>query len=136
MDRTQIAKIWAMLFGSEMPNFFTVPYRLIWYKIQACNCSAKIKQRHITKLNRYAENPDESIEKSYKTNYVMRSGGVIIKTYKGATHHVKIIDQNQFEYSCKTFGTISAVAREICGKKVSGYDFFGLNNKGVSNGKS
>ena len=136
LDKPQIAKIWAQLFGSEMPNFFTVPYRLIWHKIQARDCSAKIEQRHITRLNRYAEHPDESIDKSYKTNYVMRPGGVIVKTYKGNRHTVKIIDQNQFEYNCQTFGTLSAAAMAVCGKKVSGFDFFGMNNKGVSNGKN
>ncbi|MDR0726435.1 MAG: DUF2924 domain-containing protein [Rickettsiales bacterium] len=88
------------------------------------------------KLNRYAENPMECIDKSQKTNYIMRPGGVIIKMYKGIQHRVKIISQTQFEYNGKIFQTLSAVALEICGKKVSEFDFFGVNNKGVNNTKN
>ncbi len=41
-------------------------------------------------------------------------------------------DKNNFEYDGEIYKTLSAVAKAICHKKVSGYDFFGLNNKHVN----
>ena len=96
----------------------------------ACeNANLKIERKHLTKLEKYAENPDECMVKVYKTKYNLHPGTEIIKTYLGRQYKVTIAEINDFIYNGQHYKTLSAVAKEICGIKVSGYDFFGLNNK-------
>lgn len=132
LDVQKIQKIWAQLFNENMPNFATIPYRLIWYKIQVSQTHESIEQRHLLRLQRYSKNPEEYVDKANKTKYTLKPGSLIIKTYKDKKHTVKIISNNQFQYNDQIFRTLSAVAMKICGKKVSGYDFFGLDNKRVN----
>lgn len=132
LDVQKIQKIWAKLFNENMPNFATIPYRLIWYKMQASQTNESIEQRHLLRLQRYSKNPEEHVDKANKTKYTLKPGSLIIKTYKDKKHTVKIISNNQFQYNDQIFRTLSAVAMKICGKKVSGYDFFGLDNKRVN----
>ena len=62
----------------------------------------------------------------------MALGSQIIKTYRGKKYIVNIIAEDKFEYDGEIYKTLSAAAKAICNKKVSGYDFFGLNNKEVN----
>ena len=71
--------------------------------------------------------------KVYKTKYNLYPGNEIIKTYRGRQYKVNIAEVNDFIYEGKHYKTLSAIAKEICGIKVSGYDFFGLNNKRALN---
>ncbi len=80
-------------------------------------------------MEKYAENPDECMVKVYKTKYNLHPGTEIIKTYLGRQYKVTIAEVNDFIYNGQHYKTLSAIAKEICGIKVSGYDFFGLNNK-------
>lgn len=132
LDVQKIQKIWEKLFNENIPNFATIPYRLIWYKIQVSQTNESIEQRHLLRLQRYSRNPEEYVDKANKTKYTLKPGSLIIKTYKDKKHTVKIISNNQFQYNDQIFRTLSAVAMKICGKKVSGYDFFGLDNKRVN----
>ena len=66
LDIDEIQKIWAKLFNENMPNFVTIPYRLIWYKIQVSQTNESIEQRHLTRLQRYSENPKKHVEKENK----------------------------------------------------------------------
>lgn len=132
LDIQEIQKIWQKLFNENMPHFVTIPYRLIWCKIQTTKTNESIEQRHLTRLQRYSENPEEHADKANKTKYTLKPGSLIIKTYKDKKHTVKIISSNQFEYNEEIFRTLSAVAMKISGKKLSGYDFFGLDNKRIN----
>lgn len=67
--------------------------------------------------------------KVYKTKNNLHPGTEIIKTYLGRQYKVIIAEVNDFIYNGEHYKTLSAIAKEICGIKVSGYDFFGLNNK-------
>ena len=67
----------------------------------------------------------------YKTKYNLHVGTEIIKTFRNRQYKVLVADANDFIYDGKHYKSLSAVAKEICGIKVSGYDFFGLNNKRV-----
>ena len=107
-------------------------HRPLWYKIQCENMRLKLEQKYITKLNRYSLDPEKHIDVSNKSKYHIKIGSHIIKTYKGKLYKVTVQDKNAFEYDGEIYRTLSAVAKAICHKKVSGYDFFGLNNKGVN----
>ena len=61
--------------------------------------------------------------------YNLLIGTQITKIYKGNTYIVKILGDNKFKYNDEIYKTLSAVAKEISGKKFSGNDFFGLKNK-------
>ena len=118
-------ELWARYHNSPYERKF----RALWYYIACENANLKIERKHLTKLEKYAENPDECMIKVYKTKYNLHPDTEIIKTYLGRQYKVTIAEANDFIYNGQHYKTLSAIAKEICGIKVSGYDFFGLNNK-------
>jgi hypothetical protein len=110
----------------SLPNML----RPLWHKVQCENHNISIDQKNITKLNKYSKDPEGCIEKSFKAKYHIRSGTEIVKTFQGKQFKVLVKSPDEFIHDGKSYRTLSAVAMAICGKKVSGYDFFGLNNKG------
>ena len=101
----------------------------LWYKIQCEKMHLKIDLKHITKLNKYSADPDKFVANGHKTKYGVKPGTEIIKTFKGEKYTVQIDSSNRFLYNGREYPTLSGLAQSICGYKVSGYDFFGLNNK-------
>lgn len=106
MNHKKQTELWTRYINSPYERQF----RALWYYIACENANLKVERKHLTKLEKYAEHPDECMIKVYKTKYNLHSGTEIIKTYRGREYKVTI-------------------AKEICGIKVSGFDFFGLNNK-------
>jgi hypothetical protein len=132
MNALELNKLWEQYFDIPAKKIKTAMFRPLWYKIQCENMKLKLEQKHISKLNRYSSNPEKHIDSSCKTKYNIKVGSHIIKTYKGKVYKVTVQDKNAFEYDGEIYKTLSAVSKVICHKKVSGYDFFGLNNKGVN----
>ncbi|HXP87808.1 MAG TPA: DUF2924 domain-containing protein [Bryobacteraceae bacterium] len=60
-------------------------------------------------------------------------GSILIKEFRGQTFVVRVLD-NGFECDRRRFTSLSAVAKEITGKKWNGFLFFGLT-KGSSSGR-
>lgn len=110
--------------------------RALWYYIACENSNLKIERKHTTKLKKYSENPDECMFRVYKNKYNLQSGVEITKIFKGSKHKIVVSSVNDFVYENRHYKTLSAIAKEICGIKVSGYDFFGLNNKNTLKGKA
>ncbi|MCD4783774.1 MAG: DUF2924 domain-containing protein [Candidatus Eremiobacteraeota bacterium] len=129
LDNDRLKELWMRYFNA--PPIMDCPktIRTLWYKIQCENHNLRIKQKNITRLNRYSTNPNKYIEKSYKTKYHLRSGMEIVKTYQGRQYRILVRSPGEFVYDNQSYKSLSAVARAICNKKVSGYDFFGINNK-------
>lgn len=121
------AKLWAKYSGSP----YIRQYRALWYYIACDVQNLKIERKHLTKIIKYAEKPEECMIKVTKTKYNLIPGSEIIKTFRGIEFKVTVTDDDKFIFNGKTYSTLSAVAKEICGLKVSGPDFFGLNNKKV-----
>jgi len=124
LSKTEQTELWS--------RYSTYSYHYIkalWYYISCENTHSKVKQAYITKLNRYAEKPEECLFKVYKAKYQIPSGTEIIKKYKGRTFKILIKNDRSFIYNDNSYTSLSAAAMAICGKKVSGNDFFGLNNK-------
>lgn len=96
------------------------------YRKQCAMTGQKIAPRHITRLNAYAKNPEAIITKSRKNKYHIKPGTQLIKKYKGMEYIVTVTSPDIFTCNGQTYKTLSAVAQQICGQKVSGYDFFGL----------
>jgi len=129
LSKEKIESLWLRYFKEVPKKFHKMTFRTLWYKIQCENHNLKVDQKHVTRLNRYANDPETFISKSYKTKYHLRNGMEIIKTYKGRKYKVLVRSPREFIYNNQVYRTLSAAAKAICHIKVSGYDFFGLNNK-------
>jgi len=129
MSHKELCAICEYFFKSPVISTASNLHRPLWYKIQCHRDKVKLEQRHITRLNSYALDPDASIEKARKTKYHLKHGTEIIKTFKGKEHVVRVENTSVFSYLGRKYTSLSAIAFEICGHKVSGYDFFGLMNK-------
>lgn len=129
LGKEKLKELWLRYFDSLPRNADQKMVRMIWYKVQCENHSLRIEQKHITKLNKYSADPEGCIEKSFKARYHIRGGTEIVKTYGGKQYKVLVRSPQEYIYDGQCYPTISAVAKVICGKKVSGYDFFGLGNK-------
>jgi len=124
----RIQSIWDRHFSedrySEKPLI-----KALWYRIQCNVNNIYVEKCHSTRLNRYKHSPDEYIKKAIKYKIKLKPGTEITRVYKGKKHIITVKDENAFLYNSMEFNTLSAVAIEICGKKVSGNHFFGLHNK-------
>ena len=125
LSQKKQAELWERYVNSP----YNHQLRALWYYIACENANLKIERKHLIKLEKYAENPDECMIKVYKTKYNLHPGTEITKTFRNHQYKVIINEVNDFIFEGKHYKTLSAVAKEICGIKVSGYDFFGLNNK-------
>ena len=135
LNQEELHAIWEYFFKSPVIASAHSLHRPLWYKIQCERDKLRLEQRHITRLNSYALDPDACVERARKTKYHIKHGTEIIKTFKGKEHVVRVENTSTFSYLGKKYSNLSAIALEICGHKVSGNDFFGLANKsgGIAN---
>ncbi len=123
----EISQLWAHYFPGGRPQI-----KPLWWKIQCDLNKTALNQRYITKLNTYSQNPDACVANSQKTKYHIKPGTQLTKRFKGIEHSVIAVTESNFLYNGEIYKTLSAIATHICGHKVSGYDFFGFNNKGTT----
>ena len=126
MAPEKLRELWSRYFPAGRPQI-----KPLWWKIQCERTGATIEQKHLTRLNAYSENPDECVERSNKTKYHIKPGTQLLKKFKGKEYLIMVIAPDQFVYEGMVYKTLSAIATLICGHKVSGYDFFGFNNKTI-----
>lgn len=55
-------------------------------------------------------------------------GTVLVRTYQGVDHHVKVLPEGLFEYAGQRYKSLSRIARTITGMSWSGPVFFGLKS--------
>lgn len=125
----------ALLWARYSPYPYRRQTRALWYYIQCERAHATIAAKHITMLRKYMNNPDECLSRVHKSKYHLNPGTIITKTFRGLEFKVTVGDRGEFVYNNKTYRTLSAIAKEICGHKVSGNDFFGLTNKRLNHAK-
>ncbi len=116
LGRKKQAELWARYCDSSYERQF----RALWYYIACENANLKIERKFLTKLEKYAENPEECMLHVYKTKYNLYTGTEIIKAFRNRQYKVLVADANDFIYDGKHYKSLSAVAKEICGIKVSG----------------
>lgn len=126
MPYAKLRELWSCYFTSDFPQV-----KALWYKIQCEQSGGAIEQKHVTKLNSYSENPEESVGRSNKVKYHLKPGTQLLKKFKGKEHLVTVVLSDQFAYENQNYKSLSAIATLICGHKVSGYDFFGFRNKNI-----
>lgn len=122
-------------------TFYTYPmkgrkakWRPLWYAIQCELERCKLPEKYITRLERYANNPDKYIEHAHKNRYALSVGTLLIKKYKGKIYQVTVKGEQEYEWEGKSYPNLTVVASKICNCHVSGPAFFGLMER--RNGKS
>ena len=117
-------------------TFYTYPVtgrkaklRPLWYAIQCELGRCKPPDKYITRLDRYASNPEKYIEHAHKKRYELAVGTILTKTYKGRAYQVTVKGENEYEYEEEIYPNLTAVAERIVRAHVSGPKFFGLTGK-------
>ena len=126
--------------GAKAPsNNKVYLWRKIAYRIQerergelAGQTKGKIEEfiQKYDPINNKALRPDnnetpESSKKPTRDKRLPIPGTIITKNYKGSKLEVKILESG-FEYSNKTYKSLSAIAKDVTGAHWNGYLFFGL----------
>ncbi|MFQ6704035.1 MAG: DUF2924 domain-containing protein [Alphaproteobacteria bacterium] len=97
----------------------------LWYYIQCDRLKLRIEPKYMVKIRKYMNNPDACLDKVHKNRYNLAIGTTITKVFRGIKHNVVVTDDG-FAYNDKIYRTLSAVAMDITGIKISGPDFFGI----------
>ena len=97
----------------------------LWYYIQCDRLKLRIEPKYMVKIRKYMNNPDACLDKVHKNRYNLAIGTTITKVFRGIKHNVVVTDDG-FAYNDKIYRTLSAVAMNITGIKISGPDFFGI----------
>ena len=124
LSDAQLNDLWQDFFPAGHPQI-----KPLWWKIQCKLADQKLDQKYITKLNTYSQNPEQCVANSNKNKYHIKPGTQLLKKFKGRDIIVNVAAPDQFAYDGQTYKSLSAIATLVCGHKVSGYDFFGFNNK-------
>ena len=132
----ELQKKYSELFaGKKMPpNNKTFLWQKIAYRIQELEYGglqeeARNKAKELAKeydpINNKALRPDVAKRCFSRDQRLPIPGTVITKEYKGIALEVKILDKG-FEYNCKTYKSLTAIAKEITGCHWNGYLFFNM----------
>lgn len=124
----------AALWAKYSPHPFKRQMRVLWYYVQCDRQKLRIEPKCLAKIKKYKDNPAECATCAYQNRYFIRPGAVITRTFRGIEHRVTANDDGTFCYNGKPYRTLSGIAREISGIKISGPKFFGLD-KGGKNAK-
>ena len=106
----------------------------LWYRIQCDRLKLRIEPKYMVKIRKYMNNPDACLNKVHKNRYNLAIGTIITKVFRGIKHNVVVTDDG-FAYNDKIYRTLSAVAMDITGIKISGPDFFGIAKRNKHDGK-
>ncbi|MDR1338022.1 MAG: DUF2924 domain-containing protein [Rickettsiales bacterium] len=125
MSFTAKSALWARY----VPHPFKRQIRALWHYVRCENMNLKIEPKYMTKIRKYMKNPEECASRVYHNKYNLTPGAEIIKTFRGLEFRITVANNGDFLYDGRTYKSLSAIAKEISGIKVSGPDFFGLSNK-------
>lgn len=119
----------ARLWAKYSPHPFKRQMRSLWYYVQCDRLNLRIEPKYLAKIKKYKDNPLECDSRVYQHKYCIPPGTVITRTFRGIEHRIMVNDNETFYYNGKTYRTLSGIAREIAGIKISGPDFFGLTKR-------
>ena len=125
LSQDERARLWARY----SPHPFKRQMRSLWYYIQCDRLGLRIDKKYLVKLKRYKDNPSECVTRAARTKYNLTPGAIIRKEFRGIVHEIIVNDDNTFTYNGEKYRTLSAIAKDISGIKISGPDFFGLSQR-------
>ena len=124
MSKDKQRELWGRYYRSE----YKKQVRSLWYEIRCENRKERIKKKYMDRIRRYIE---IGVERVIKKRYRIEEGTEIVKIYKGKEYKVIVGRNYDFLYKGKVYKSLSGIGKEITGQRVSGIDFFGINNKRV-----
>lgn len=104
-------------------------YRPLWYAIQCELYSCKLAEKYITRLDKYANNPEKYIQRAHKCKYNLAIGTILTKKYKGQIYQVIVKNEKEYEWENTIYPNLTVIAQKITRGHVSGPKFFGLVGK-------
>ncbi|WP_428077385.1 DUF2924 domain-containing protein [Candidatus Avelusimicrobium alvi] len=104
-------------------------YRPLWYAIQCELYSCKLAEKYITRLDKYASNPEKYIQRANKNKYSLAIGTILTKKYKGNIYQVAVKGEKEYEWENNIYSNLTAIAQKITRGHISGPKFFGLTGK-------
>lgn len=104
-------------------------YRPLWYAIQCELYSCKMAEKYITRLDKYASNPEKYIQRANKNKYSLAIGTILTKKYKSKTYQVTVKGDKEYEWNNNIYPNLTVIAQKISRGHVSGPKFFGLTGK-------
>ena len=125
LSQDERARLWARY----SPHPFNGQLRALWYYMQCKTSHIHLETKYLNKLKKYKADPAECANLVYQHRYSLTPGTTITRTFRGIDHKILVQEDKTFLYNDKIFTTLSAVAKEITGIKISGPDFFGLNKR-------
>ena len=126
------------LWARYVPHPFKRQIRALWHYVRCENMNLQIEPKYMVKIRKYMNNPDECANRVYRNKYNLMPGAEITKIFRGLEFRIMVASNGDFLYDGRTYKSLSAIAKEISGIKVSGPSFFGLVNKNqrIENGKN
>ncbi len=121
MSLGELTAKWKELFNHEPPEYGIVfMRRRLAYRIQELIYGglSSATQDRINAIN----------TKVVRKSNCLRSGTRIVRSYHDKQYEV-LVRENGYEFEGMIYGSLSAIARKICGINRNGYKFFGLENK-------
>lgn len=122
-----IKKEWHRLFGGEpaVANRRFVEKRIAhrWQEIEFAKTDRSLLERNSRRIDELVAT---GTLKRQKTGAMPIAGAELIRVYAGVEHRVRVLPDEEFEYSGKRYPSLSMIAREITGTRWSGPAFFGL----------
>lgn len=104
-------------------------YRPLWYAIQCELYSCKLAEKYITRLDKYASNPEKYIQRANKNKYFLAIGTILTKKYKEKIYQVTVKGEKEYEWENTIYPNLTVIAQRITRGHVSGPKFFGLTGK-------
>lgn len=122
LDRGELSGQWTAVFGCPAPrNCQATLLRsaLAWhYQLSSLGKSEATDTRRLLKKL-------QNSKTTYTSSDIHTPGTRLLREWQGQTHHVTVLAKG-FEYSGKTYRSLSAITRQITGTAWSGPQFFGL----------
>ncbi len=122
-----IKKEWYRLFGSDPPvaNRRFVEKRIAhrWQEIEFAKTDRTLLERNQRRIDELVAT---GTLKRQKTGAMPIAGTELIRIYAGVEHRVRVLPDDEFEYTGKRYPSLSMIARAITGTRWSGPAFFGL----------
>lgn len=130
LSREELIKLWKDLFKKNSPQHARKEFLIkhISWEMQAKQLGgySAQTQKKLDKLYSGSTYNNVKILKE-SASFEIKAGTKLIREYKGERHEVIALDKGfEYEYSGKTYKSLSAIANEITGTRWNGKVFFGL----------
>lgn len=126
-----IKAMWLQLFGAEVPTHNRVfLHKRIAHRLQEdvlrVTHPELIEHNYQRMAQLLAMAKDAQVTQAAPAG--PQPGTLLVRSYQGVEHHVKILADGQFEYAGQRYKSLSRIARTITGTSWSGPVFFGLKS--------